>query len=192
MKLVLGIVGEIGSGKGTFAEYVKKKYGGDSFSFSHILRRLLDIVQLEKNRKNLQKISTVLRKNVGEDLLAKTIYLEVKESRKKWVVVDGVRRLEDIKYLKKIKGFRLVYLEADIEKRFKRIVRRKDKADDGKKKFATFKKDHLAETELQIKKIKKHADFILSNNDTKKEFFEKIDKIFPPKADQPRAEKIKK
>ena len=190
MKLVLGVVGEMGSGKGTFAEYVKKKYGGDSFSFSHILRRLLDIVQLEKNRKNLQKISTVLRNNFGEDLLAKTICLEVGRSKKKWVVVDGVRRLEDIKYLKKTKGFRLVYLEADIHKRFVRIIGRKDKADDGKKKFVTFKKDHLAETELQIKKLKRHADFILNNDGTKKEFFEKIDKIFPPKADQPRAERI--
>jgi dephospho-CoA kinase len=77
-----------------------------------------------------------------------------------------------------IKGFHLVYLEANIKKRFERIVRRREKTDDEKKKFKDFRKDHLAETEMQIKKLKKHADFILSNNGTKKEFFRKIDKIF--------------
>lgn len=177
MKLILGITGEMGSGKGTFTEYMKKKFGGDSFSFSYILKKVLNIIRLEKNRKNIQKISTVLRQNFGEDTLAKVVYEEVKKSKKKYVIVDGIRRLDDIKYLKKLKGFRLFYLEADIKKRFRRIVERREKTDDGKKKFETFKKDHLAETELQIKKLKKHADLVLINNGTKKEFFEKIDKI---------------
>jgi dephospho-CoA kinase len=177
MQKIFGVAGEIGSGKGTFVKYVKKTYGGGSFSFSHILERLLNIAQVEKNRKNLQKISTILRKCFGEDILSKTICKEVIKSKDKLIVADSIRRLEDIKHLKNIKGFRLVYLEADMQKRFERIVKRKDKADDGKKKFKTFKKDHLAETELQIKKLKKQANFILNNNGTKKDFYKEIDKI---------------
>lgn len=177
MRLVLGVAGEIGSGKGTFTQYFKKKYGGDSFSFSDILRKLLEAVRLEKNRENLQKISTVMRKNFGEDILAKAICEKVNKSCKKYIVVDSVRRLEDIKYLRKNKNFYLVYLEADIKKRFERIAKRKDKTDDSNKKFRKFKKEHLAETEIQIKKLERYADFIIENNGTKKEFYKEIDKI---------------
>ncbi len=177
MRLILCVAGEISSGKGTFTKYVRKKYGGDSFSFSHILKKVLDVLQLKKDRKNIQKISTVLRQNFGEDILAKVIHERVKKSPSKLVVVDGVRRMTDVKYLKKIKGFCLIYLEADMKKRFERIIKRKEKADDDQKGFRAFQKDHLAETELQIKKIKKKAKFILENNGTKREFFKKIDKI---------------
>lgn len=138
---------------------------------------MLDILKLEKNRKNFQKISTTLRKEFGEDVLARTIFEEVKRSKNKYIAVDSIRRLGDIKYLKKLKGFKLIYLEAKTKKRYARIVSRKDKVDDKLKKFETFQKDSLDEAEMQIKKLKKYADFVIENNCTKKNFFEKIDKI---------------
>jgi dephospho-CoA kinase len=168
----------MGSGKGTLIKYVMKKYEARSFSFSKILRKLLKEVCLEENRKNLQKISTVLRKNFGEDLLAKTLYEKIKKDKSVLIVVDSVRRLEDIKYLKGLKNFRLVYLEAEMQKRFTRITGRKENTDDKNKKFKEFKKEHLAETERQIKGLRKNANFLIKNNGTKKEFYAQIDSFF--------------
>jgi dephospho-CoA kinase len=178
MQKIWGIAGEMGSGKGTLIKYAVKKYKARSFSFSKILRKLLKEVCLEESRKNLQKISTVLRKNFGEDLLAKTLYEKIKKDKSVLILVDSVRRLQDIKYLKGLKNFRLVYLEAGIQKRFTRITGRKENSDDKNKKFKEFKKEHLAETERQIKSLKKNADFLIKNNGTRKEFYAHIDGFF--------------
>jgi dephospho-CoA kinase len=178
MQKIFGVAGEIGSGKGTFVEYAREKFGASTFSFSDVLKSLLDCLYLEKSRENLQDISTILRQRFGEDLLAKVIFEKIKEDKKdKIIAVDSIRRLADIKYLKKIKNFKLIYLEASEKNRFKRVSCRNEKTDDKNKKFSEFKKDSLAETEIQIKSLKKTADFVITNDGTIEEFYKKINKI---------------
>ncbi len=153
-KIILGFAGEIAGGKGTAAKYLIDKYGSGS-----------------------QKISIALRQNFGEDILSKVISKDVENDGHEIIAVDGVRRLSDIKYLKGLPGFRLVYIEADIGKRYERIVLRGENVDDKNKTFEEFKKDNEGETETQIKGLKEHADFMVDNNGTIGELYEKIDGI---------------
>ncbi len=176
-KIILGFAGEIASGKGTAAKYLVDKYGSGYFRFSTILRDVLKRMHLEESRKNTQKLSTLLRQNFGEDILSRVISKDVENDRHEIIAVDGVRRLSDIKYLKDIPGFRLVYIEADIRKRFERIVKRGENIDDKNKKFEQFKKDNEGEAETQIKGLKEHADFVIDNNGAIAELYGKIDKI---------------
>jgi len=83
----------------------------------------------------------------------------------------------DIRYLKDLPGFKLVYMEAEIEKRYERIVKRRENTDDAIKTFEEFKQDHKQESESQIKDLKKHADFVLDNNGTTEELYAQIDAI---------------
>jgi dephospho-CoA kinase len=176
-KIILGLAGEIASGKGTVAKYVIKKYGGNSHRFSTALRDVAKRMHLEENRENLQKISTVFRQNFYDDILSAVIAKDVEGDSHKFIVIDGVRRMADINCLKKIAGFKLVYIDTSIEKRFERIIKRGENSDDNQKTFEEFKKDHEREAELQIRDLKEKADFVVDNNGTLKDLYGQLDEL---------------
>ena len=72
-KVIIGLVGSLASGKETTKKYLIQKYSAQDCRFSSILRDVLERVAVSNSRENLQKISTVLRANFGEDLLSKAI-----------------------------------------------------------------------------------------------------------------------
>ncbi|MEK7062248.1 MAG: AAA family ATPase [Patescibacteria group bacterium] len=176
-KLIIGLAGEMASGKGTITNYIVQNHNGKNFRFSTILRDILNRLYLEETRENLQKLSTILRDNFGQDVLSSAIAKEAKSSEDKILVMDGVRRLSDIKFLKDFPGFKLVYIEADIKKRFQRISVRGENSDDNTKTFEQFKKELEQESEIQIKGLKKDADYIIDNNGSLEELYAQIDKI---------------
>lgn len=176
-KIILGFVGEIASGKGTACKYLEEKHNASSHRFSTIIRDVLDRLYLPQSRENLQKMSTVLRKNFSEDIFAKVIAEDVKKDGHKIIAVDGVRRLADIKYLKEIEGFYLVYLTADQKTRYERIIKRSENIDDIQKTFEEFQEDEKAEAEQQIKETTKSAYFTINNNGTLEELYQQIENI---------------
>lgn len=176
-KIILGITGEIASGKGTTAKYLIEKYDATTHRFSTALRDVAKRVYLEESRENLQKISTMLRENFGDDILSKVIFHDVNNDNNEIITIDGVRRLGDIEFLKQIPGFKLVYVEASIENRYQRIIKRGENVDDNTKTFEDFKKDHEREAELQIKDLKNVADFVMDNNGSLDELYSQIDNI---------------
>lgn len=176
-KIILGLAAELAGGKGTVAKYVVEKYSGSSHRFSTMLRDILSRIYLPDSRENMQKLSTILRQNFGEDTLAKVIAEDVKNDDHGVIAVDGVRRPADILYLKKIPGFKLVYIDADIKNRYKRIVKRRENPDDVTKTLEEFQKDQEGEADAQIRNMKDHADFVVDNNVALEELYKQIDKI---------------
>lgn len=176
-KLILGLTGEMVSGKGTVAAYACDKYGSRSYKFSTILRDVLDRVYVDQSRENIQKISSALRENFGQDTLAKSMALDVENDGGDVVVVDGIRRFPDIEHLKKLPHFKMVYIEADIETKYKRLVTRGENTDDNSKTLEQFKKDHEAEAEVQIKGLKDISDYVVDNNGTFEDLYNQVDKI---------------
>ena len=165
------------SGKGTVAKYLVKKYKGNSYRFSIMLRDLAKRMYLEESRDNLQKLSKIFRQNFSEDILSKVIYHDVKNDQHRVVAVDGVRRASDIKYLQTFPNFKLIYIETGLEKRFARTKARYENSDDATKTFVQFKKDQKKEAELQIGGLKAKADFVVDNNGNFKKLYSQIDKI---------------
>lgn len=176
-KLILGIAGEIASGKGTVTNYIVNEYQAGAHRFSTMLRDILRRLYLEISRENLQNLSTILRQNFGEDTLSRAIAEDVKKDAREIVVIDGVRRLDDIKYLKKLPGFKLIYVEADIETRYERIIRRNENSNDQNKSFEEFSRENEQESEQQIKDLKNYADFVIDNNGEFKDLYKQVDKI---------------
>ncbi|MEA2088258.1 MAG: AAA family ATPase [Patescibacteria group bacterium] len=176
-KIIIGLIGEIASGKGTIYNYLSQKYDVGYHRFSTILRDILDRLHKEINRENMQKLSTILRENFEQDILAKVIAKDVKNDQHKIIIVDGVRRFADIKYLKKIKGFKLVYIIADIEKRYKRVIKRSENSGDKTKTFDDFKKENRQESEIEIGKVGERADIRMDNNNSFEELYKLIEKI---------------
>ncbi|HBO16465.1 MAG: hypothetical protein UR69_C0003G0077 [Candidatus Moranbacteria bacterium GW2011_GWE2_35_2-] len=176
-KVIFGLAGEIASGKGTVAKYIVEKHNGSSHRFSTALRDVAKRMYIKENRENLQKISTIFRENFDDNLLSMVIYQDVKNDSHNIVAIDGVRRMADIEYLKKLPEFKLVYIDADIKNRFERITKRGENVDDNAKTFEQFKKDHEREAELQIRDLKSKADFIVDNNGSYGDLYVQVDDI---------------
>jgi len=176
-KIILGFTGKMACGKGTAAEYITEKYKANSYRFSTMLRDVLNRLYVDVNRENLQKFSKILRQNFGEDLMAKVITGDVKNDKNEVIVVDGIRRMADIKYLREISGFKFVYIDVNLETRYERMKLRNENQGDSKKTLEEFKEEHEQESELQIKGLREKADFVIDNSGSLEEFYSKIEKI---------------
>lgn len=176
-KLILGITGEMGCGKGTVAEHIVQTHKGSSHRFSTMLRDVLERMHIENTRENLVILSTTFRQAFGEDIMAKTMMHDAENDQADIVVIEGVRRMDDIRYLRELSHFKLVYLEAEMEIRYERIIKRGENVDESKKTFEEFQKAHQYETEIQIPDLKNYADYVVSNNGTFLELYQQIDKI---------------
>lgn len=176
-KIILGLIGELAAGKGTVASYLKKKYGAVSFRFSDSLRETLNDYDLEVSRENMQKLSTILRQNFAENILAKAITQKIKNTQEKIITIDGVRRLTDIENLKDLTGFYLIYITADQKTRYNRYIKRNENTGDDLISFKNFQEKEKAEADRQIPEVAQAAKFIINNNGTVEELHQQIDEI---------------
>lgn len=176
-KIVLGLVGEMASGKGTISDYLAKKYNASCFKFSSPIRDVLERLHIEVNRRNLSETTTSLRKIFGEDFLVYTLIKDIKNDKNNIIVIDGFRKLSEVRLFYNIPGFILIYITADEKIRYERLTKRTENRDDNNKTFNDFKKDHKRKTEIDIPKIGKKADFVIDNKNSTRELYKKIDKI---------------
>jgi dephospho-CoA kinase len=176
-KIIIGLVGDLAAGKGTFCSYVQEKHGAHTYRFSNILRDLLTRLYLPLNRTNLQDISTLLRERFSQDILSKVIAEDVNHDSGSLIAIDGIRRPSDITYLKEHPGFHLVYITADQKLRWERMVTRNENTGDAAKTLEEFAKDEQAEADKLIKDLGSQAEFKITNNAGFPEFYNEIERI---------------
>lgn len=176
-KLILGFAGEMASGKGTAAKYLVERHGATTYRFSTMLRDVLTRLHLPQERETLQALSTFLRKEFGEDVLAKVMFEDAKSDTHHLIVIDGVRRLEDVKYLREIPEFKLCYITAPMHTRHERLVLRGENADDTTKTYEQFQKDHEGEPEREIAKLEAFASEVIDNSGTLPDLYTQLDAV---------------
>ena len=176
-KTIVGLVGELSSGKDVTKKYLQDNYGASCHRFSTILRDVLGRLYLPITRENLQDLSTILRGRFGEDLLAKIIAEDVKNDPHEIIVVDGIRRDADMAYLKALPGFVLLSLEVEARTRYERLIKRQENADDTSKTYEQFLADGRKETELEIPHVMARANYKINNNGTFEELYRQIENI---------------
>ncbi|MDD5438152.1 MAG: AAA family ATPase [Patescibacteria group bacterium] len=162
-KLIIGFVGQVGSGKGTAAHILQEKYGATIFIFSGILTDVLNRLFLPSSRENLINMSMTLRQGFGQNVLAKTMSRQIEESNAEIVVVDGIRRLEDIEDLTTNPNFHLIEISVDPKVRFERLKKRNQKPGEAEMTWEDFLAVGQKETELTIAKVAEQAPIKLNN-----------------------------
>lgn len=177
MKIILSFVGDLAAGKGTICKYLNEKYQANAYRFSTMLRDVLDRMYVPQTRENLQKISTILRQNFGEDVMSKVIAEDVKNDKNEIVMVEGIRRPTDITYLKENPGFHLIYITADPKIRWERLVKRAENPGDTEKTYEEFLQDEQAEADSMIKTLGQTAKFTINNDGTLEEFYQQMEDI---------------
>ncbi len=176
-KIIIGLVGEAASGKGTVAAYLLDKYGAKTLAFSTPMKDCLKRLHVELSRENLTKFSEFTRKTYGEDLYALVVAEDAKALPDPLVVVDGIRRPADYGNLKELPGFHLIYVTAPVELRWERARKRGEKAGESDMTLETFKQEELLPTELEIKAIGQKAEFTVDNSGKFDELYTSMESI---------------
>ena len=176
-KKILCLVGPMACGKGAIKEYLKSHYGAQECRFSTSMRDVLARLDIPVERDNLVKLSVAVREAFGQDIFSKVVVSDIKNLDSDIVVLDGARRLEDLKYIKDLPGFTLISVDADSKIRYRRLVERNENKGDAEKTYEQFIADHELDTERSIPSVMKMADFTIDNSGSLEEMKKKVDDI---------------
>lgn len=178
-KIVIGLIGEKGSGKGTVSDYLIEKYGAVHYGTSKILRRTLEDLHLPITRDNLIKLALVLKEGYGPSVIIDTLIQDMEKNGSDIIIADGIRMHGDVEPFRKKYGqnFYLVYVTADLKLRYERTKSRKEKEGEDKATFEQFLEEEGKLTEVSIHEIGRQADFKLNNNGTADELKKQVDEM---------------
>jgi dephospho-CoA kinase len=175
MKKVIGILGTIGSGKGTIANFLKN-FGYKKINMGNLVRAEARKRKIKPTRENLQNLQLKLRKNNPYYFIDKVIAKIEKSKQERWVV-DGLRNPEDVKKLKKIFKAKIIFVDAPVKLRWERVKKRRrgEEAKISLKKFIEIEKKENKMFKFNL--TKKYADFKIVNDSTKEELYRKVMRI---------------
>lgn len=169
----IGLTGTNASGKGEAARFFVR-HGYAFISLSDLVREELKKNNVEITRDNLIAMGNKMREKSGPDVLARKA---VKKMTGK-TVIDSIRNLEEIKYLRENTEFLLLSIDAPPEIRFQRARKR------GRREplrtlnaFMEMEKREMTGNKKgqQLRKCMESADFKITNQGTLKEFHRKLE-----------------
>lgn len=177
--LLIGLVGEKGSGKDTFSKYLQaistKKIS--HIRFSDLLKQTLKLWDLPITRANLQKLAQLLE-DYGPGTVAHGIEKQIKESETEIVILDGIRWKPDVELLKNFPNHKLVYITAPAKLRFERLKNRGEKDGESQMSYEQFLEEEKAPNELLISQIGSEADFKIENSGSIEEFESQVKEFY--------------
>jgi len=163
-RIVLGVAGMPGAGKGTFREIVQKM-GYAAVVMGDEIREEAKRRNLKPTPENLGMIMLKLREEEGPAAVAKRCIPKM-EKAKENVVVEGIRSLHEVDEFKKhFPNFTLIAIHASPETRFRRLFQRK-RSDDPKG-WETFMERDLRELSVGIGAAIATADKMIVNEGSK-------------------------
>ena len=123
---VIGVCGEIGGGKDTFADYLVRKRGYQKIVMSEVVTEELKKLNLPINREEMQKLSKEYKSKYGSGVWAKSCLEYARKQSMRRVVISGLRDIDEVKLFKRELGkeFILVYVTAKPEVRYQRLIKR--------------------------------------------------------------------
>lgn len=185
---VIGLVGEKGSGKQTFVNYLKeiaslpsapRNDKGEVLNirqvrFSDILAQTLMMWDLPISRSNLQKLAVIMNDTFGAQALANAAKFSIEGDSADIIILDGIRREGEFKWTGSFEDNTLIYVTADQDLRYQRLKKRSEKVGEVGLTFEQFLEEEKSKAETEIPKISKKAQIKIENNGSLEEFKQKI------------------
>ena len=166
-KIIIGLIGEKGAGKGTVSDYLTANYGAEHFGTSKVLKRTIGDLYLDLTRDNFIKLALVLKEGFGAAVVINSLIQNIEDkSESPIVIADGIRMHDDVKpFLERYgRNFYLIYVTADMQIRYERTKARKEKAGEDKMSWQEFIAEEARLTEVAIHEVGRQADYIINNN----------------------------
>jgi dCMP deaminase len=173
----IGLTGENASGKGEVAEDLKKR-GFEYHSLSDAIRDEVRAQGLEPTRENLIETGNALRQEHGSAILAHRILRKIDTDTN--CVIDSIRNPAEVDALRRAGYFQLVHVQAEPERRFRRIVARGRESDP--ETYEDFldleRREAKGEAHAQnLDAVRQLADRGLENNGSLSELQENVDQL---------------
>ncbi len=181
MKIVIGVLGEEGSGKDTFSHLLSPLIVPHTLlqvKTSGFLNETLQMWKLPNTRYNLQHLAIAMRSQFGETVLPNAIKKKISEASEDVVVLDAVRWEADRDLVRSFPINFLVYITASPEVRFERLRHRHEKAGESDIIFEDFQKQEQVATETTIKTLAAEADFTIENNGSMEDFEKQVKEFY--------------
>jgi dephospho-CoA kinase len=179
VKLILGVGGTIGAGKDVCTDHLKSKHGFVVIEMGDLVREEAKQNNMSETRENLQFLTKKQTDEFGIGYWTRKAIKKVEELKADHVAINGVRRPVDVTLPKKVfrDKFKLLFVDADVAVRFKRLKERKRPGDP--KTLAEFKKQEQNEWKIfDFEKTMKLADFTIKNETASMEdFYRQIDEV---------------
>lgn len=166
--MIIGITSTLGAGKGTVAEYLSKKPKFTYFSVRNFFAQ--EVLSRGKmvNRDTIAQVSAELRAEHGPTYALEQLLGQAPAHGN--VVIESIRSKEEAQYLK-AKGAHLWAVDADLQTRYQRTLRRDASVE--KISFEKFKEKE--DSEVVLREVMAMADTTLLNDGTKEELFAQIE-----------------
>lgn len=174
-QVIVGLVGETGSGKDTVADHLVENYGATMMRFADPIKDTLSIYFNKLSKKDQQWLYLSLSGRFGEDILCRALKKRVEADKSELIVINGLRMPCDYDFIKNHKGL-VLYVTADQKTRWERVKNRNEKTDD-RISFEQFQDLDSKETEIHIPEIGKKADHRIDNDKGLEELIEETDKF---------------
>lgn len=190
MTLIIATVAEKGAGKGLFIQIVQKLLPDKkvvSVRFSDIWREILHTLGKEESRENISHLATAIRELFHDDgVLVGAMKKRITGMDADIIILDGLRKEEEVRPLVRDQNGLLVYIAASPEVRFARRREHAETTDERGMSWEQFMHQENLAPEIAIRHIgETMADATLENNGTMEEFEQKVTQ-FLDSAVQPR------
>jgi len=175
---LIGLTGTNGAGKGEAAAFFQKK-GYKYFSLSDLIREELRNKGQIITRDNLIKMGNHLRNKFGPDILARRVIERVQGK----AIIDSIRNPKEVAYLKKQKSFLLLAIDAPIEIRYNRVIKRgREESVDSLQEFIAKEAEEMSikENGQQLQNCMKMADIVIINDGSFEDFHKKLEEFLCP------------
>ncbi len=174
-RIVIGLVGEKGAGKGTFCKLFREVLAEngiitsvDEFKFSDPLRKTLDEYDIDTTRANLQDLAFFLNSRRA-GAVTERMRKMLESNRAQVSILDGVRWLSDETFVHTLSDKVMLYVTASADVRFERLCGRNENVGEKGMTREQFDSEDKAETEIYIPEIGIRADWEIKNNTNDRE-----------------------
>ena len=179
-RILIGITGTDGAGKGTVVRYLADKKGFIHYSARALLIEELNARGEELTRANMRLIANELRAQHGNDFLV-THYLRVRESEQPMrCIIESIRTVAEAETLKAHGGI-LIAVDADQMVRYERVQARRSETD--RVTFEQFAAHEALEANdpdphgMQKPRVIAMADHIIMNNGAIEDLERQVDAL---------------
>ncbi len=179
--IVIGLVGEKGSGKDKFAEFLVQIARGRcvvTAGFSDILYDTLSEWGISPTRVNLQKLPVAMDGAYGEGTLANAVALRLEKIYADVLVVRGMRWDPDVALIRRLPKNSIVYVTASASVRHARTLARGEKAGETETTFEQFMREEQAANEVGIPRIGASADYKIVNEGTLADYKSEVARVY--------------
>ncbi|MDA3855265.1 MAG: AAA family ATPase [Candidatus Woesearchaeota archaeon] len=179
-KVIIGITGTLGAGKGTIVDYLQKRYNFNHFSASEFITEEILRRNLEVNRDSMREVANDLREKNSPSYVAEELYLRAGKTKNN-AIIESLRTLGEINSLKEKGNFYLFAVDADSKIRYERILLRKSSKDNVS--FEKFIQNEKAESlneephKQNLPKCINQADFKFNNDCNFENLYKQIDEV---------------